>query len=329
MKALAKGFFTIVIAAYIVALAGAAVFEFHLAPRQQKDTIMILRGENALQIANDLKAEGYIKSKVIFIFLVLKEGNLKKLKAGEYDFKGLDYRAIIDKLLKGQVIVKTATVIPGWTIRDIAASPQIKEIIPNENFSGAASDELRGKFDFLDSLPADDDLEGYLFPDTYQFPKDTDADGLAVLMLENFDKKLIPAFRDKIKVRGISIHEAVIMASILEKEVITLEDKKIVAGILYKRLEVKMPLQVDCTLLYSKTGELKAFDREIDSLYNTYRYAGLPPGPICNPGIESIEAAIEPLDSPYWFYLSAPEGTTYFSKTYDEHLANKAKYLDK
>jgi UPF0755 protein len=107
-----------------------------------------------------------------------------------------------------------------------------------------------------------------------------------------------------------------------------LEDKKIVAGILWKRLAAKMPLQVDSTLMYSSQGILDVFDKESKNPYNTYKYAGLPPGPICNPGIESIEAAVEPLDSPYWYYLSAPDGKTIFSKNYDEHLANIAKYID-
>jgi len=113
----------------------------------------------------------------------------------------------------------------------------------------------------------------------------------------------------------------------LEKEVISLEDKKIVAGILYKRLQAKMPLQVDSTLLYSKSGNLKAINKEIDSPYNTYKYAGMPAGPICNPGIESIEAAIEPIETPHWYYLSAPDGATIFAKTYNEHLQNIAQHL--
>ena len=134
--------------------------------------------------------------------------------------------------------------------------------------------------------------------------------------------------RQELKNQGKTVPDIVTMASILEKEVKTMNDKKIVAGILWKRLEAGMPLQVDSSLLYYKASGSGTFDKEIDSPYNTYKYSGLPAGPICNPGIESIEAAISPQESKYWYYLSAKDGTTIFSKTYDEHLANKAKYLD-
>ncbi len=116
----------------------------------------------------------------------------------------------------------------------------------------------------------------------------------------------------------------------LEKEVKTADDKKIVSGILWKRLEAGMPLQVDSTLLYFRVSDHPSLaDKEADSRYNTYRYGGLPAGPICNPGIESIEAAIYPAKSDYWYYLSGDGGQTIFSKNYGEHLINKAKYLDR
>jgi UPF0755 protein len=313
----------------IIAVAVALVFEFSGPKLQQKETIEILRGENFLQIANDLKSEGYINSKLIFVFKAVRSGNYKKLQAGKYDFKGLGYDQIISKLSKGEVVARTITIVPGWDTQDIARSLDSGGLVGKKDFVAVAQEtELRKEFDFLADLPKSADLEGYFCPDTYQIPEKPDAAALARLMLKNFDAKLTPDLRFKIKKQGKTIPDVVTMASMLEKEIKTLEDKKLVAGILWKRLDAKMPLQVDSTLLYYKVTSSKTIDKEIDSPYNTYRYSGMPPGPICNPGQESIEAAIEPLDSPYWYYLSAPDDTTIFSRNYGEHLINKAKYLD-
>jgi len=150
-----------------------------------------------------------------------------------------------------------------------------------------------------------------------------------IAMLSNFEKKLTQELKDEIQKQKKSVFDIITMAAMLEKEVRTLSDKKIVSGILWKRLEAGMPLQIDATINYI-TGKsdpgATIKDTKIDSPYNTYKYKGLPKGPISNPGMSSITAAIEPTDSPYWFYLS--DGATYFSKTLEEHNVNKAKYLD-
>ena len=312
--------------ALIVALAAAAVFEFDVSRNLQKGTITIMRGENAFQIANDLKSEGYIGSKLIFLFRVLESGNFRNLKAGEYDFKGLGYSDIVDKLSLGKTSSKTITIVPGWDILDIAKYLQTSGVAQMDDFMAVSTGQsLRKEYDFLAILPENASLEGYLYPDTYQISEKPAAADLARLMLDNFGKKLPVALRDEIKKQGKTIFDVVTMASVLEKEVKTMDDKKIVAGILWRRLDAGMPLQVDSSLLYYKASGSGTFDKEVDSHYNTYKYLGLPAGPICNPGIESIEAAVYPRESKYWYYLSAKDGTTIFSKTYDEHLANKSK----
>ena len=148
-------------------------------------------------------------------------------------------------------------------------------------------------------------------------------------MLSNFERKMIPELKSQMQEKGKSVFEIITMASMLEKEVRSLEDKKIVSGILWKRMEAGMPLQIDATVNYitdkSDPG-VSIKDTKIDSPYNTYKYPGLPKGPISNPGMDSIIAALEPIKTSYWFYLS--DGTTHFSKTLQEHAANKAKYLD-
>ena len=148
--------------------------------------------------------------------------------------------------------------------------------------------------------------------------------------MENFGAKLLPEIREEISRQEKTIFEIITMASLIEKEVRTLEDKKIVSVILWKRLDVEMPLQVDATIAYltgKKTTRVSLEELKIDSPYNTYKYRGLPLGPIANPGIESITAAVEPGKTDFWFYLSKPDGTTVFSRNLDEHNAAKNKYL--
>ncbi len=322
----------IFVAIMILALSAvgiAAVFEFEGKPRQPQETITILRGQNALQIAADLKAEGYIKSKLKFLFHLAQDGRWRDLKSGEYDLAGADDRQIIEKMVHGRTVPKIATIIPGWTMADIQKNAGIAKVLPTADFGAVGVEEFKNNFDFLREVPAGADLEGYLFPDTYQLPENASINDLITAALENFSAKLDLLGREKIAAKNLSVRDAVIMASILEKEVKTLEDKKIAAGILWKRLTSGMPLQTDATLLYYKAGSPDRINKDLDSPYNTYKHTGLPPGPICNPGFDSLEAAVEPIGTDYWYYLSAPDGATVFSKTYDEHLANIAKHLEK
>jgi UPF0755 protein len=306
----------------------ALVFEFDTPKHKRQETITILRGENVFQIANDLKAEGYVSSKVFFVYEVLATGNFKKLKAGEYAFEGESQRRIIDKLASGETLTKSVTVVPGWDISDVANELKGSGVEGWQRLEDLKAADLKRDFDFLGDAPGNAGLEGYLYPDTYQTGTKQTATDLARTMLGNFGTKLSPQLRQEILAQGKNVADVLNMAAMLEKEVKTLADKRTVAGILWKRLDAKMPLQVDSTLLYYKAGTAGAIDKESESPYNTYRYSGLPAGPICNPGIESITAAVEPAESPYWYYLSAKDGTTVFAKNYGDHLINKAKYID-
>ncbi len=171
--------------------------------------------------------------------------------------------------------------------------------------------------------------EGYLFPDTYFFPPNISSDDVIKILNENFNKK-IEGIKEEIKNFGKPVREIIIMASILEREAMTPEDRRIVSGILWKRIRIGMPLQVDSAFLYvngETTKGLSTDDLKIDSPYNTYRYKGLPKGPIGNPGLDAIMAAIEPQSSPYLYYLSDNKGVMHYSKTFEEHKKNKMKYL--
>ena len=316
------------LAAILLAVIAGTAFELEGGSRQPQGTITILRGQNALQIAADLKSEGYIKNKLRFLFYLARDGQWRNLKSGEYNLIGLDDRQIIEKMVSGRTAPKIATIIPGWTVADIQKSAGIVKILSDADFGAVDVEALKGKFDFLREIPDGGDLEGYLFPDTYQLPENAAINDLITPALENFSAKLDLLGRERIAAKNLSVRGAVIMASILEKEVRTLEDKKIAAGILWKRLNSGMPLQTDATLLYYKAGSPDRINKDSDSPYNTYKYTGLPPGPICNPGFDSLEAAIEPIETDYWYYLSSSDGTTIFSKTYDEHLQNIARYLE-
>jgi len=268
---------------------------------EESEVFLVKKGEGARTISQNLKEEGLIKFAFFFKAYVLVKKQGAKLQAGEYELSpSMNIPEIVNKMASGDRIKKTITIIEGWTIKDI------EELLRD-----------RGG-----TVPLE--LEGYLFPDTYEISPEEGIEEIVGRMLVNFDKKVSSRFGEELS------SEIIIMASLLEKEVQTLEDKKIVSGILWKRLEIGMPLQVDATITYitgRKTTEIFKEELQIDSPYNTYKYKGLPLGPICNPGLESIEAAIHPELSSYWFYLSTLGGETIFSKTLKEHNQAKEKYL--
>jgi len=178
------------------------------------------------------------------------------------------------------------------------------------------------------ALLAQDD-EGYLFPDTYFFLPNVEAPQVYQELRKNFNKK-IKNLESKIERSGRTLHEIITMASLLEEEARTKETREIISGILWKRLEIGMALQVDAIFPYiigKNTFEVTLEDLQVDSPYNTYKYRGLPPGPISNPGLSSIEAALNPASSPYLFYLSDYDGMMHYSPDFEGHKINKAKYL--
>ena len=203
----------------------------------------------------------------------------------------------------------TITIPEGLTVSDI-----------NKRLSDAGV--LSGEM-----LPSD--LEGYLFPDTYEFFIPSGVEVVKKKFLDNFKDKIEPVISGGLS--GSDIEKILTIASLIEKEIPNFSDRKIVSGIIQKRLKNNMPLQIDASICYIKLGPcvpITSEDKKINSLYNTYRYKGLPPGPIDNPGLDAIEASVNPKPSPYWYYLSDPKtGKTIFSKTLDEHNVNVVKYL--
>ena len=309
-------------------------------------SFLVRQGEGAEEISVNLKERGIIKYSYLFRIYVLFQEKAEKLQAGEYELSsGMNIPEIVDKLASGEAIKKTITIIEGWNLRNIGWYLENKEMFMAEelfelvgfpliDYSKATDypepKDFSEEFDFLEDKPKNLGLEGYLFPDTYEIFFEEGIKDIVRRMLDNFDRKLTLELKEEIASQEKSIFEIVTMASLIEKEVRTIEDKKIVSGILWKRLKSRMPLQVDATISYitgRKTTEITKEELKINSPYNTYKYKGLPLGPICNPGLESIKAAIYSKQSEYWFYLSTPEGETIFSKTLREHNEAITKYL--
>ena len=322
----------------IIAFANQAFFSPG-AKNSEPEIFTISKGESVRQISLNLKKAGLINSPDAFIFYTFILGKYGKIQAGDYLLSSqMSTSQIVNAFVGGETAKETLTILEGWNLNDIDDYLQSKKITGVFSLAGTPAkketnknvNDLVEKFDFLKDKPQGLSLEGYLFPDTYYIDKSDTAETFIEKALSNFNQKLTPDLRNEIKRQNKTIFEIVTMASMIEKEVKTPEDKKVVSGILWKRIQNKMGLQVDSTVMYAigkENSKVYIKDTQFDSPYNTYKYRGLPLGPICNPGMDSIIAAIYPTETNYLYYLSTPEGKTIFSKTLEEHNYNKAKYL--
>jgi UPF0755 protein len=307
-------------------------------PRGQEQLFVVAKGETVGQIAENLRRESLIKS-IFYFKYVIWRGHLN-IKAGEYLISSASSaKEIIKILTSGEVLSqeKSIRIIEGWNLQDIGDYLEENKIVSARNFLSLTGAQLANwkfsfpKQDFLNDAFGQASLEGYLFPDTYRIYKTATAEEVVAKMLANFDKKLTPAMREEIKRQKKTIYEIVTMASLIEKEVRTEEDMKIVSGIFWDRIKNGEPLQSCATLAYILGIDKKQYsleDTKASSPYNTYRYRGLPPGPIANPGLRAIKAAIYPRATQYNYFLSdLATGQTIYSKTLEEHNRNKEKYL--
>ncbi|MDD4409589.1 MAG: endolytic transglycosylase MltG [Candidatus Pacebacteria bacterium] len=317
----------------ILSVFSVLLFEFITPSSSKEDDFVLNRGDNIFKVSTRLKADGYIGSKMIFLSVSMGDGSFRKIRAGTYELrKGMSNSEILRIITSGSPVIGQFIILPGNSIKEISYSLERNGICSSEEFMGYVLDRgkwgvMQEEYLFLKDIPDKGSLEGYLFPDTYHIDRKSSPDRVVDMILANFRERTKSLKTDGNK---HGAYEIMIMASILEKEVISLDDKKLVAGLLWKRLAGGYPLEVDSTLIYFRSSDHPSVnDKNIDSLYNTYNHGGLPVGPISNPSLESIEAAIDYQESDYWFYLSASDGKTIFSKNYGEHLINKAKFLDK
>lgn len=296
----------------------------------------IERGEGIRDISRRLEEAGLINSRWNFEAYVWLRRWSNRLQAGEYRIaRNATIRDISEMLAYGHDASRerVITIIEGWTIDDMVGYLEREKVVSAADFKEAAA-RLADKapISALADKPASASLEGYLFPDTYRVFKGATSEEIITKMLTNFEGKLTTEVRSQIKEKRATIFETVIMASILEKEIRHSGDLPLAADVFYKRLRTGRPLESDATLNYvlppaERKSRLSAADLKNPSPYNTYRHQGLPPGPIGNPGIKAIAAAVDPAPNDYWFFLTTPEGQTIFSKTAEEHLRNKQRYL--
>lgn len=287
-------------------------------PRQEIRPVLatIPEGASLGEAAVVLKEAHLITSTTLLKTLVTVMGGGDDVKAGDYLFsKQQGTLRVAWRLIRGQYDITPVRVF----IPEGSTVLQMSKIL---------SEHLLN-FDTESFIKKATPLEGYLFPDTYLLPPNAKHDQVVKWLSNHFAEKVGP-LADEIRDSGHTLEEIITMASIIEEEVRTMEDRQLVSGILWKRISVDMPLQVDAPFAYligKASAELSMDDLEMDSPYNTYTHKGLPPGPITNPGLEAIEAALRPIESEYFFYLSDSNGTTHFAKNFDEHKANKSLYL--
>lgn len=292
-------------------------------------------GENIWNTASNLKKAGIIESKIYFVGYAYLKDYRGKIKAGKYILNSnLNTGEILMILSAGEEGAekesKKVTFPEGFSIK------QMSERLTENGFDGDNFLKLseqpeyfieKYSYGFLNEIPKGKNLEGYLFPDTYFFFIDASAEDIIKKMLDNSDNKISQDLRDEIKKQNKTVYEILTMASIIEKEVKTLEDKKVVSGIFYNRMKNGQAFQSCATLAFILGENKKQYsyaDTQIVSPYNTYLNVGLPPGPIASPGLDSIIAAIHPTTTNYNFFLSNIEtGETVFSVTLDEHNLNK------
>ena len=302
----------------------------------EEKKVEIIKGETVKDIAQKIKKQGIIRNTFWFETEVWLNKNENKFQAGEYLLSpNMNIRNIVRKMTsKIDLIESKITIIEGWKRNDIAEYLiNEKNLVSSRSFlqESANKNLWQDKFSFLLDALNGQNLEGYLFPDTYYIFKNAEADEIIEKILANFDKKLNQDLREEIKKQNKTIYEIIILASIVEKEVKSEKDMKVIAGIFYNRLKSDIPLQSDATITFltnKKDPRPTLEDLEIDSAYNTYQNTGLPPGPIANPGLNAIEAVIYPENTDYFYFLTPQDGSTVFSKTLEEHNANKVKHLD-
>ncbi len=292
-------------------------------------TFTVLKGDGVRAISKSLEKQGIISQDITFIIYLKLTGLSSSIQAGDYKLSGaMTPRTIVDILTKGKVSSKKITIPEGWTIDDIGTYLEKQNVVTKTAFTAAA--EKSYNYSFLADKPANASLEGYLFPDTYQISATATAEDIVGIMLDNFDEKLTPSLRAAISGSGRNIYETVTLSSVVEREVSKPTDRKVVAGVFINRLNIGMALESCATIQYILKSNEERFSYEqtrVESPYNTYINQGLPVGPIGNPGIDSIEAVLYPESTDYLYFFSS-KGTTYYSKTLDEHEAKIAKYLD-
>lgn len=296
---------------------------------------VVRQGETAGTIAERLEREGLISDAELFRRYVQYHGLDAGIEAGEYVLRRtMTIREVAVVLQEGRPSEPVVVIREGLRLEQVAAAVGEQTSIAEETFLELATRGWRDEgyaYGFLDALPPTATLEGFLFPDTYRLPQNPTASDLLRRMLSNFDEKVTPGIRAVAEAQGLSLYELMTLAAIVEREAVLDEERALIAGVFWNRLQAGWRLDADPTVQYGMVSSppwwpvLSRADLTYDSPYNTYQNTGLPPGPICSPGLAAIRAAAQPLETDYFFFLVECEnddGSHVFSVTQAEHYEN-------
>ncbi len=319
----------------VIAAAGAGTWLYQGVDRayqgyaEPERFVEIPPGSSPSSIGRRLVDAGVVRDRASFRLALWVTGQGRRLQAGEYRFDApLSARQVVEKIAHGEVFVRPITFREGLTIKQMAALYESKGFGSASDFTKAARNVA-----LISALdPEAHDLEGYLFPETYSLPRKATAEQLIARMVAAFEKAFSPEIRQQAAARGLGVRQFVTLASIVEKETGRADERPLVAAVYSNRLKIGMGLQCDPTVIYALerlgryNGNLTRADLQLDSPYNTYKHAGLPPGPIASPGRASLEATAAPADVPYLYFVSRNDGSHAFAASLDEHNRNVQQY---
>lgn len=308
---------------------------------KEKITVEIKEGETLSGLAKKLQDQGVIRSEFFFKLYTKFKGVDSHITTGLFEIQPpITVPKILEALRGSGTSERSITIIPGWDLRDmdeyfgkqnITTSSEWYALVGEPAKFTSVSSTFFEEFPLLKSKPQNVSLEGYLAPETYRIFKNEKIEDVVKRLLAQRQKEFTIQMLEDIKSSNRTVHEVLTLASILEKEVKTPEDRKMVADLFLRRIKMGWGLQADSTIHYlsGREGDVftKSKERQIDSLWNTYKYRDLPPGPISSPSISSILAAIYPQKNEYYYFLTTPTGEVKYAKTLQEHNANVNKYL--
>lgn len=293
------------------------------------EIIEIPKGTSLKSIASILESKQIVRSKPMFLTAVFLTGSKNKLKAGEYEIlKGMSLEEIVEMFANGQVLLRKVTIPEGKNLNEISGILKEESITDSEEFIELTTDSSYASSLIGINL---ENLEGYLYPDTYFFPKNSDANEVVKFMADRFKK--VYSEIDKRGKKNLSDHEIIILASMIEKETGKKSERELISAVFHNRLKKGMRLECDPTVIYGLgseyNGNLTKKNLQELTPYNTYKIEGLPVGPIANPGKESIVAALNPSDVDFLYFVSKGDGTHLFSNNYRKHINAVNKYIKK
>lgn len=302
---------------------------------KQTQRFEVAQGENVFSLARRLEGAGLVSSRYTFMWQMARKQKTHNLVAGTYSLSGnLTVAEIGLMITEGKVIPRDIRITfpEGWNSKKMAQRLSANDL-PGAEFLGIVQKpnlELRKQFDFLSDMPTDASLEGFLFPDTYFFDPEASAEIIVEKLLTNFGKKFDTSLRTALQEQKRSVYATLTLASIVENEVKTEADRKMVADIFSRRIAIGQALESCATLQYILGVDRAQYtyaETRTESPYNTYLHSGLPPGPISNPGLMSLRSTLFSQPNPYFYFLNDPKtGETIFSITYEDHLKNKSAH---